>query len=92
MAFTASVTVSCPYCAVAQPYLIEADTLGALRPDVYLCDPDVGGCDRYFVVLVSLFATARTSAIAGEVAEDPPCPDADHHSHFGCRTCGLEAA
>lgn len=40
------VEVRCPYCNT--PNVIQA----ALRPEVHLCDPDNGGCDRWFVAEV----------------------------------------
>lgn len=65
-----SVEIKCPYPDCRHPNTVWA-TLDSIRPAVILCEPETGGCDRYFVAKVKWrpVVTVYKMADAGDEAE-----------------------
>ena len=73
------VNVTCPYCGHQQPAAVEfADHTTYTRPQVVVCDPDEGGCDRYYVFDVRATFAITTGTIGGNfqqpVVAQPEAP------------------
>ena len=49
----ATVVIRCPYCDTEQKIMVNLKTR---RPEIMLCDNEVGGCDQYFVAITNLEA------------------------------------
>lgn len=54
----------CPYCGTTAHYLVNP----ADGPRVIVCDSDEGGCDRQFVVTVTVRVATTVRRIEGEIA------------------------
>jgi hypothetical protein len=58
---------TCPYCSKQVGGMVKV-TFARSR-NIYLCDPDSGGCDKYFVVLSHIIARTEAKKIEGQ--EEP---------------------
>ncbi len=56
----ATVVAACPYCGHEQGIMID---LHAHEPIVRQCNPDKGGCVKWFVVHVEIIATVDSRVI-----------------------------
>jgi hypothetical protein len=55
------IEIKCPLCGNMNKYLTK--DLQANRPAVYLCDNEAGGCDQYYVAIITLAADVSTHRI-----------------------------
>ena len=58
-----AVGMNCPYCGNGQAHIIKEP---GILPQVYICEPEEGGCNNYFVAELSLKIEARIRKIEEE--------------------------
>jgi transcription elongation factor Elf1 len=57
---------TCPYCGYSNHAWVKMDDDG--KPLVVSCDPENGGCDRYFVVIHHISVKTTVMPLGKEVA------------------------
>jgi len=68
MSWTSTLELTCPYCGTISRY--HDVILSSFNKLVLFCDPEMGGCDRPFVVTAKVMVKTSVQRIEGESDEE----------------------